>query len=518
MRLQVRRCFVVVVAVTMTCAGCSSDAGTNFELRPGSTSPPVSVTSHQADLSAPIAVADTSSLALTSDQVSAPSRSAIDSMPFGNSDIDPRSLVVDPVYAWPSIEDSSGAFWLRLDSNWNRGAGHVLDICDIEDLRTLRYGNSQYLPESGRDMTFVSQLRRGAGCDNENAAAETVARYVYVATSGQSPFFPTRAEAAEWGKRYESESQEIRGRTLPEFAKPIGFYSVRHTNAAWPEQAEAPYFIRYAGNAQSPQGVHVIEGSLLLRDGVMRGLVRNWSPTHFAYDLEVSVGDRMWRWPLSVQPGEVAPFEFRDWETEMPSADDFGVLAVLSMQLDQSRGFVSDWEAPEYREGSLRDLERNRNRRPAAWLAALDDDQMPLIGRFVWNLNPYVWSQSLALGESHPSLADIDVGQLPVDDFRGYGAIYDTNGRVVALERAVIVGEHYQRDSDGNRISDPDWPGTYLIQYGPVSRLPLETGASIDLHFAARDVSPSDSRYGGVLLWIGGAHPPLAELLARSNQ
>ncbi len=99
--------------------------------------------------------------------------------------------------------------------------------------------------------------------------------------------------------------------------------------------------------------VAVVDGSVLVRDGVVRGLVRNLSKTQFAREVTVTarpaVGEEgsnnnaqpvSGRFPLTVQPGERAPFEIEGWTgSENPEMIDLTVSAKLSTRVDITRSF-----------------------------------------------------------------------------------------------------------------------------------------------------------------------------------
>ncbi|WP_420639662.1 hypothetical protein [Candidatus Poriferisocius sp.] len=94
--------------------------------------------------------------------------------------------------------------------------------------------------------------------------------------------------------------------------------------------------------------LQVVEGSITIREGVIRGLVLNVSKDQYARDVRVlaSTSDTpqvAWWWPLTVQPGEHVPFEIEDWKgTNDLSQIDFDVDSTLSQDVDISRAF-KDW-------------------------------------------------------------------------------------------------------------------------------------------------------------------------------
>lgn len=84
--------------------------------------------------------------------------------------------------------------------------------------------------------------------------------------------------------------------------------------------------------------VGVLAGTVLARGGVLRGLMRNHSRTLWAYGVTVTAGGREWRWPLSMQPGEAAPFEIDDWDGPADPADiSFEIDAEMSNDADMTR-------------------------------------------------------------------------------------------------------------------------------------------------------------------------------------
>ena len=72
--------------------------------------------------------------------------------------------------------------------------------------------------------------------------------------------------------------------------------------------------IRFADVEAPVDGVRLLEDSVTVMDGVLRGMVRNLSRGLWAYEVTVTAAQREFVWPLSVQPGEMAPFEIEDWE------------------------------------------------------------------------------------------------------------------------------------------------------------------------------------------------------------
>ena len=99
--------------------------------------------------------------------------------------------------------------------------------------------------------------------------------------------------------------------------------------------------IEYSDAADPVDAVRVLPGTVAVgSDGALRGLVRNWSRTRWAYGTVVVAGGVEWVWPLSIQPGEMAPFEIKNWHGPSdPSLIDFSVMAEMSDEADLSRAW-----------------------------------------------------------------------------------------------------------------------------------------------------------------------------------
>lgn len=98
----------------------------------------------------------------------------------------------------------------------------------------------------------------------------------------------------------------------------------------------------------SDSGISVDQNSITLHGQEIRGLIHNPSRNLLARDVaviaklgdsEIQLGE--WRWPLSVQPGEHAPFEISHHLSNLRSEDiQFQVSAKLSEDLDPTRSFL----------------------------------------------------------------------------------------------------------------------------------------------------------------------------------
>ncbi|WP_419839540.1 hypothetical protein [Candidatus Poriferisodalis sp.] len=208
--------------------------------------------------------------------------------------------------------------------------------------------------------------------------------------------------------------------------------------------------------------VRVLGQSVAVRDGVVRGLARNLSRRLWAYELTVSAAGHEFVWPLSVQPGEIAPFEIHGWEDARDDERiEISIDADMSWHPDPSRAFSSF--------GSLKTLLAGEPARRL--LAGSVRDRYPQVTADVApdavSAGVLVW-EGAALrppAASHPSLLD-EIGSLAVRDLRGYGALFDRDGRVVDVAAAPVGRLFWPDDGDprdpANLAATPEgrlfWP------------------------------------------------------------
>ena len=177
--------------------------------------------------------------------------------------------------------------------------------------------------------------------------------------------------------------------------------------------------------------VRVLGWSVHARDGALRGLVRNWSRHLWAYEVAITAEDRTFLWPLSVQPGEIAPFEIGGWQGPTdPALIDLRATADMSPHVDPSRAYAYTsayagyGSYPQYRiEVSGEGWERYSD----VW----DETEAGAV-----TVGLFEWDVDLTVPDSHPSLAD-DIERLHLDDLRAYGAVVDGTGRVLQVSPAL---------------------------------------------------------------------------------
>lgn len=428
------------------------------------------------------------------DQAAA-SRSATLTAPFGRADFyGGVGVVRDGVWVTLGPNDVPGPLWDAPANPRAKAAGRVYDVCVLEEAWIISYG---YGPAPGVLAQFAGPWRRNhPGCFTvDDPDHEPFPRWSYVGEVRSSPYFRTKAEAFAWGHEFEDQMRQLISGPLPLYAQPLGMV------------AESRYEpIEFAGVLDSADPVSVVPESLAYEAGTLRGLVRNWSPTRFAYEVHVSIDGAAWRWPLSVQPGELAPFELTSLGLDAPpKAEDLEVRARLRDESDLSRAFDFGCSPPWF-EGNADDL---RFRVPDVVY-----DTLPPQGRHAM---VYYCADADSSIASRPDWED-DLRPVTIDDLRSYVAFIDYSGKVIEIRQLTVFTEYFVDDEDGSSKAR-----TQVINAIPDVRVfdgESRWSSSARVAFAAPDIGDSDDgwiRSASWVLWLGGAHQPLAELLSRSN-
>ncbi|WP_419551642.1 hypothetical protein [Candidatus Poriferisodalis sp.] len=218
-------------------------------------------------------------------------------------------------------------------------AGTILDLCRLEDALVAEHWPYE-VPEMGelspQERQQLARSLLGRDCRGaEIALAEPLlgfwaSRYRVFGTHGLGgTFFRTRGEAAAWYEQHAAAQQVRYENTLAPDAELYGSFG---------------YPIEYSGRDNPVDEVRVLAGTVSATGGVLRGLVRNWSRTMWAYRVKVEAGGQGFSWPLSIQPGEAAPFEIDGWDGPSdPSQRDISVVADMSNDADISRAW---WMLP----------------------------------------------------------------------------------------------------------------------------------------------------------------------------
>ena len=238
--------------------------------------------------------------------------------------------------------------------------------------------------------------------------------------------------------------------------------------------------------------VVVLRDTVSVVGGTVRGLVHNRSKTLFARQVAVAApaeaGGGVWRWPLTVQPGERAPFEIDGWAGSAdPAAVALGVSAELTPYIDISRSFI----------GGVRHIESG-DAGTYRYMADLFPglEQQDPTGASP-EFETFILSMGVKAPDSHPSLAEAVMGQT-VLDLRAYAAFLDDNGKVVDVIRTFPHHLFTGYDQSVHQGRD------YVV----IDRLPMDppTGTPKDSGFDIWFILEHDDFY----LWVGGANPPPA--------
>lgn len=383
--------------------------------------------------------------------------------------------------------DEPGALWV-MDAGRYEFSGieeRVLDMCDRADSVSVLLGRdaASDQPLTLSEQERLAQFQWSAGCDLPEPNPDRSARYVgWSMRRGALSIHATHEDAAA-ELREHKEVRRARTSTLPLYAGGLGSVTISSGKGRGFEYSDA----------LSPvDEVQLIASSIDLSDGVLRGMVRNRSRTLFAYGTTVTALGQSWRWPLSIQPGELAPFEIEDWTGPVdPDSIEITVAAEMSPDVDRSRAFYFFHRfqvAPYlYPPEVTAELEAGDCRAPA------DNGR-----HFAANI---AISKYYGL-DSHPSFFR-HIDNLAIADVRAYVAFYDDSTyRVHDLRRLHVLFPVFYEDAD---YDDPDF-----AEYRIVTDLPQPdpdpeaTSALYDAHMAF--CNNHNSLTDGYTVWIGGAH------------
>ena len=338
------------------------------------------------------------------------------SVPFGEGDLylgardDPGTVVV-----WPGPRDAQGA----LVSG--RGAmshiepdavGRVLDLCVREEAHAAIRGR---ILEPGEPIDYEALIwlrnsQFGLGCHGEPKSDDAIGRWFYLTPGGLSGYFDTREQAQQWRQ----DQRERYRNTLGPWGYPMGFINEARIEFT-DEFGTIVHGIRYSDADDPIDEVRVLADTVAVRDGMLRGLVRNLSRALWAYGVTVGAEGKSWQWPLSIQPGGVAPFEIEGWDGSDDSDQiDLTVIAHMSPKGDVSRSY--DW-------GQWNPLPPDRM--PDFEQAERDDGHEPGIVQQI-DADRWVGSNaSFRVPASHPGFADhiaLSRSGLPANDGQPFAA------------------------------------------------------------------------------------------------
>ncbi|WP_419554147.1 hypothetical protein [Candidatus Poriferisodalis sp.] len=367
-------------------------------------------------------------------------------------------------------------------------------------------------------------LKYHPSCSNDSNAEKRFSAYFGGPWGHDSEVFATRRMAEMWLDARRSEAERVVSESEGLLSNARGFGLANSLGGV--DQFSG---IRFAPWDAPVDEVRVVRESATVRDGVLRGFVQNMSRRLWAYDVAVSADGRDFVWPLSLQPGEVAPFEMPRWDGPTDtSLIQFAMDADMSWHADASRAF-GDGSRPDmlYVAPSTQRVLADRLRGRYPEVTADAEPYSVSVGVFSWDgVRPVA-------PDSHPSLAD-DIARLTVEDLRAYGAVVDSHGRVIDVGPASVLAV-------GTWLPSELWPVTDAESYVEVQYLPHEdydvarssVSVAFDVHGPSMDTdgnvyADSDDGtgpystcvrhidremlctgifHGGVVLWIGAAYP-----------
>ena len=302
----------------------------------------------------------------------------------------PGPLCVDDSVA---AMDEGGRLWWLPTSNWETLVGRVLDLCDDYEALAAVHGDFRYpyggeihggedseawwLPGDLQEMREYRE-RKTIVCSEAEAATprwkcrdgDYAVLRAYLEEFEESPESSKVMAWIEGEGVYCYDASALRRR----------YVYVTHDGPLQPEatveaavDAYRKKYAGYRGSSATPPGVAlgyrgpaiavespaddlvVLAETVSVTDGVVRGLAQNRSQTLWARNVAVTAtgpesGEHVWRFPLAVQPGEVMPFEIRDWTGPgVASVIDFEISADLSPRIDLSRSLILDGSEWEFR-------------------------------------------------------------------------------------------------------------------------------------------------------------------------
>lgn len=291
----------------------------------------------------------------------------------------------------------------------------VFDLCDdsqaFEAMTGQVYQKGDLFPENSYSQLELERPRMGCG-GNSVDADRAVPRWALRTNDwGGTIRFLTREAAADYQRQHIAALRDRYANTIDGFA--VGLDN---------NGASISALIRFADAGAALDAVRLLDGSVTAAGGTLRGMVRNWSRTQWAYEVSVTAHGRTFEWPLSLQPGELGPFQITSWNGPIDPDDiDLLVSAKMVPEADLSRSFSFYYGRPW--RGNASDISGDH---PQHILDALPSDGSHEIWRS--------WAE-FSQPVSHPWFSDSSswfradhrdslINQLRFDDLRAYVAFF----------------------------------------------------------------------------------------------
>lgn len=396
--------------------------------------------------------------------------------PFGRADFySGPGVVRDGVWITLGPNDHPGPLWDEGLSVRESMMGQVFDVCVLEEAWLIVYGY-RYRTSSGAPAQFVGPWRRDfPECTTvDDPDHELFPRWAYVGETASSPYSRTKEEAFAWGREYEERRRSEAG-PLPWNAHLLGTAG-GSVHAA----------IEFDDAIAADQPVSVLGESLYYDAGTLRGLVRNWSPSQFAYGVQVSLGDAVWQWPLSIQPGERAPFQLDGLTlSEIPDVENLSVEARMRDEADLSRAFDFGCSPPWFH-GNASDF---THRVPDAVYETLPPGGTHPMVLYCADANRHISSLPDAEHDNEPVV---------IDNLHSYVALM-LRGHVIEIRKLITFTEYYT--TEGGKIPRQ-----------VITGIPSERVIDGKSHRSSRALVAfaashgADNEHTGWIIWIGGAH------------
>ena len=351
-----------------------------------------------------------------------------------------------------------GGFWWEPESLWSAVLNETLDMCDDNDAYAAalmrRLGPGEEIDPWQQEEIETLRWVLGADCSPGGR------RYVYMTEYGPGPAGVSPQDTVEQLSNQAKNTASYGKATQPP-GIPLGYYIYRH-------------------KVHDPADeVVVLADSVTVTGGTIRGLIQNRSRTLWARDATVAAGGQQWRWPLTMQPEETAPFEIHNWAGATdPAAINLTVTADLTPTVDISRAIAfavtHDWYGTwnEYLNQGF----------PAS---AVPD---PPTGAFGYTEA----IMELRVPTSHPQLAS-QINNQTINDLRAYVAFFEDPhpgaGPPIKVTDVIQITPYDSTIDNDNPIKNYE-----------VTRLP-------DLHeeYGANDFKIGFVHHGYDQIWTGGA-------------